>query len=112
MTVLASSGAFGYRVCWGSSNGVDWDKVGVHNNTIYVASPKVEVQITQQHPMGCPGRKTSYTLQEFTKMGEEPGSRVVSPLPPTDSLIELAREALGPFDGTKFTAEEARHGVW
>jgi len=86
--VHGSSGNFIYRQCWGSSNGHDWDKSQVYNNTIYM-EPNTAVQVT------C--GKENIELTKFQKGGKDPGTRVLSHIPSTETIFKWARATLGTF---------------
>eukprot|EP00947_MAST-08B_sp_MAST-8B-sp1_P004183 g4183.t1 len=90
MIVLQKKGDFAYRQCWGKDGRQDYDKTRVYNNTIYVPNQNVAVQISSGN---CPGKKKSYDLEEFQKMGEEPGSARVVGLPSTSKLCNNAMVA-------------------
>lgn len=97
---------FSYRQCWGSdTQGHDWDKSQVQNNTIYLQTAGMHAQISclrfpSSSALGCPQSlackgKTTVSLPEFQQGGDEPGSREVHGYPSTAQILEWAREAIG-----------------
>lgn len=101
--------AFQYRQCWGTVNGVDYDRTAVGNNTIYVENTKVAVSIAKGSASGCP--KKSLDLGEFQKeTGGDPGTKVFQSYPSTSFVTDLAQQVLGPYDGS--SRETYRDGVW
>ena len=94
MVVLQETGNFAYRQCWGKGVGpnnkmVDYDRTRSFNNTIYVPSAKVQVQISGGK---CPGK--TYNLSDFQSLGEDPGTRRIVGVPSTDDLLIKARKLL------------------
>ena len=69
----------------------DYDATRVYNNTLYVADQRVSVVISSGN---CPGKKSSYTLEKFQAMGEEPGTVRIVGLPATSEVLALAEGLL------------------
>ena len=78
---------FDYRQCWGSdSEGHNFDKTQVFNNTIYV-QPQYNATVA------C--NRKNIPLDQFQKDGSDPGSRQISGMPSTPEVVAHARAILG-----------------
>jgi hypothetical protein len=88
------STSFAYRPCFGADATHDYDRSQVHNNTIYVQSEEVDVLIGPTG--GCPAHRT-YTLEDFQRLGKEPGSRRIIGYPSSNEIMASARATLGQF---------------
>jgi hypothetical protein len=89
---LQPNGSFAYRACWGrGAHGEDFDAMQVHDNRIWVRSKDVTVEISGGT---CPGKYNSYTLENFQKLGEEPGSKVIVGWPTINDMMLDAKSIL------------------